>query len=146
MLFHWSLSDSRSPQVTRILISILADIIDSPTCPLISNSSSLCTNPLVTVLSALIAIGITVTFMFHSFLSSLAMCRYLSLFSFSFSLSSVYLVNRISKVHYSAGSLFFFFLLTITRCGHLAEIRWSIYISNSHYYYYYYYYLFGGIL
>ena len=42
------------------------------------------TNPLVTVPSAKIIIGITVTFMFHSFFSSLARYRYLSLFSLSF--------------------------------------------------------------
>ena len=31
------------------------------------------------------------------------------------------------KIHYSAGSLFFMLLLTITRSGRLAEIRWSFF-------------------
>ena len=60
--------------------------------PLISKSSSLCTNPLVTVASAPITIGITSTFMFHSFFISLAKSTYLSLLplSFSFTLRSVW--------------------------------------------------------
>ena len=37
------------------------------TCPLIFKSSHSCTNPLVTVPSAPITIGITITFMFHCF-------------------------------------------------------------------------------
>ena len=48
------------------------------TCPFIFNL-------LVTVPSVLITIGITVTFMFNSFFSSLARSRYSSLFSLSFS-------------------------------------------------------------
>ena len=50
------------------------------TRPFISKSSS----PLVTVPRAPITMGITVTFMFHSFFISLVRTRYLSLFSFSF--------------------------------------------------------------
>ena len=49
-------------------------------------SSSRCPNPLVIELSALITIGITVTFIFHTFFfSSLARSRYFSHFSLSFS-------------------------------------------------------------
>ena len=55
------------------------------TRPLISKSSSPCTNPLVTVPRASITIGITVTLMFHIF--SLVSTSYLSFFSFSFSFS-----------------------------------------------------------
>ena len=54
------------------------------TRPLISESPSPCSNPLVTVPIALITIGIVVTFMFHSFFNSLARFRFLSLFSHSF--------------------------------------------------------------
>ena len=115
MVSHWRLSDSKSPQVSRTLLSILADLNNVvvsmiSTCPLISKSSSLCTNPLeilllllfytfdsvphlhcpgtnllVTVPRAPITIGITVTFMFYSFFSFLARFRFLSLFSLSFS-------------------------------------------------------------
>ena len=85
MIFYWSLSDSKSPQVSRTLLSILADLNVTwmvPTRPLISKPSSPSANPLVTVPSASITIGITVTFMLHSFFVSWARSRYLSLFSF----------------------------------------------------------------
>ena len=109
--------------------------ISKPFCPI--------SNPLVTVLSASVTISITVTFMFHSFFSSLARARYLSLFSFSFNFTPV--VCRDGKLHYSAGSffyflffifyfiyfIFFFILLTIIKCGRLAEIRWSVYVWKS---------------
>ena len=126
MVFQWSLSDSKSPQVSRILLSILADLKNAvvwmvSTCPLISKSSSPCANPLVTVLSVPITIGITVTFMFHSFFSSLAKSRYLSFNCYP-------IVSWNGKVYYSAGSLFS--LLINTRSGHLAEIKRSIYISK----------------
>ena len=87
MVFHWSLSDSRSPQVSRTLLIILTDlnaVIGMVLIrPLISNSFSPFTKPLGTVLSAPITIGITVTLMLHSFLNSLARSKYLSLVSFS---------------------------------------------------------------
>ena len=51
---------------------------------LISDSSNPFTNPLVTIPSAPITIGITVIFMFNSFFNFLARSRYLSLFSPSF--------------------------------------------------------------
>ena len=64
VVFLWSLSDSKSPQVFRILLSILAYLNNGVVwmvfiCSLISKSSILLTNPLVTVPSAPIAIGIT---------------------------------------------------------------------------------------
>ena len=106
MVFHWSLSDSKSPQVSRTLLSILADLKKAvvwmvSTPPLISKSSSPCIYPLVSVPNAPITIGITVTFMFHSFLGFffffcyLAKCRYLSLFSlyFSFTLWSAWIAK-----------------------------------------------------
>ena len=54
MAFHWSLSDSKSPQVSRTLLSILA-VLDNAvvwmvsTRPPISKSSNPFSNPLVTV-------------------------------------------------------------------------------------------------
>ena len=72
MVFHWSLSDSKFPQVSGILLSILANLNHRVVWMvvyrvLISNLSSPFINPLVTVLSAPITIGITVTFKFHRF-------------------------------------------------------------------------------
>ena len=73
-------------QVSRTLLSIAVDLCNTvvwivSTCPLISESSSPFTNPLGIVPRAPITIGITVTFIFHNFFSSLARFRYLSLFS-----------------------------------------------------------------
>ena len=90
MVFHWRLSDSKSPQVSRTLLSILAVFNNVvvwmvSTRPPTSKSSSPFYNPLVSLPKAPITIGIIVTFMFHSFFNSLARLRYLSLFSHSFS-------------------------------------------------------------
>ena len=89
MVLHCSLSDRKSPQVSRTLLSILAVLNNVvvwmvSTRPKTSNSSSPFSNPLVTVPKALITIGIIVTFMFHSFFNYLARSRYLSFFSHSF--------------------------------------------------------------
>ena len=87
MGFHWSLSNSKSPQVSRTLLSILSSLDDVvawmvSTRPLISKSSSSSTNPFVTVQRTPITIGITVILMFHSFFLSLARSRYLLLVTF----------------------------------------------------------------
>ena len=90
MVFLSSLSDSKSPQVSRILPSILA-IFNNAVVLLISTrsptskSSRPFNNPFVTVPKAPLTIGAIVTFMFHSFSDSLARSRYLSFFSHSFS-------------------------------------------------------------
>ena len=72
MVFHWSVSDCKSPQVSRTLLSILAVLNNVvvwmvSTRPPTSKSSSPFNNPFVTVPKAPITIGIIVTFMFHSF-------------------------------------------------------------------------------
>ena len=90
MVFHWRLSDSKSPEVSRTLLSILAVFNDAvvwmvSTRLSTSKSSRPFHNPLVNVPKAPITIGIIVTCMFHSFFNSLAKSRYLSLFSHSFS-------------------------------------------------------------
>ena len=73
MVFHWSLSDSKSPQVSKTLLSILAVLNNAvvwmvSTRPPTSKPSSPFNNPSVTVPKAPITISIIVTFMFHSFL------------------------------------------------------------------------------
>ena len=73
MVFHLGLSDSKSLQVSRTLLTILADLNNAviwmvSTYPLIPKSSSPFINPLVTVPRAPIIISIIVTFMFHIFL------------------------------------------------------------------------------
>ena len=108
MVFYWNLSDRKSPQVSRALRSILADLnnalvwIVSPR-PVISQSSSSCINYLLTVPTAPITIGITVTFMLHIFSNSLARSRHLSFssLSFNFTLWSY----GTEKTHISSNSL-----------------------------------------
>ena len=67
IVFYWSLSDHKSPQVSRTLLSILADLNSAviwmvSTRVLISNSFGPLTNSLVTLPKALIAISKTITF------------------------------------------------------------------------------------
>ena len=70
----------------------------------LSNPFSSLLKPLGIVPSAPIIIGVTVTFMFHNFLSSVAPFNYFYLFVF-FDFQSV--ICRDSKIDKSAGSLFF---------------------------------------
>ena len=89
MDFHRNLIDSKSPQVSRTLLNILAVLNNAvvwmvSTQPPTSKSSNPFSNPLVTVPKAPITIGIIVTFICDSFFNSPASSRYLSLFSHSF--------------------------------------------------------------
>ena len=107
----------------KSLLGILVDLNNAvvwmvSTSLVISKSSSLFTNPSVTVPRVPITIGIIVTFMFHSFFfNSLARSRYLSVFSLSFNLTL-----------WSAGTAkstilqVLFFLLIVTRSDRLADI------------------------
>ena len=99
MVFHWSLSDSKSPQVSRTLHSILAILNNAVIWT--SKTSSPFRNPLVTVLNAPITIGIIVTCMFHGFFNSLARSRYLSFFSHSFSYYCYYYFYSLRVFHIS---------------------------------------------
>ena len=110
MIFLWSLSDRKSPQVSRTRLRILAVLSNSviwivSTCPPTSKSSRPFNNPLVIVPKALITIGTIVTFMFHGFFKFLARSRYLSFFSHS--LQIYFVVRRDSKVDNFANSLLF---------------------------------------
>ena len=113
IVFHWSLSDSKSLQVSRTLLSILAVINNSvvwmvSTHLSTSKSSSPFSNPLVTVPKAPITIGIIVTFMFHSFFNSLARSWYLSFFSHSFGFILWSAKTTILQVLFSFFFFFFF--------------------------------------
>ena len=121
MVFHWSLSDSKSPQVSKTLLSILAFLNNAvvwmiSTRPPTSNSSRPFNNPLVTVPKAPITISTIVTLMFHSFFNSQATSRNLFFFSHSF----MFILWSAGTVDSFANSLF---LLIIIRSGLLAEIR-----------------------
>ena len=115
MVFHCILGDSKSPQVSRTLPSILVVFNNAvvwmvSTRPPTSKSSRPYNNPLVTVLKAPVTIGIIVTFMFHSFFfNSLARSRYLSVFSHSFSFTMCSAGTTKSTIL----QIFFFLLLLL---------------------------------
>ena len=72
MVFHWSLNDIKSHEVSRILLKILANISYAVVLmvsirPFISKSSSSCINPSMTVPKAPISLCIIISFMFHIF-------------------------------------------------------------------------------
>ena len=136
MAYHWSPNENKCPQVSRTLLSILADLNTAAiwivsTRPLISKSSSPFNNPSITVPRAPITIGINVTFMFHSFFQFSSKIQELIFLFFFFQFCSV--VSQDSKVHNSASSIYLsiYLLLTITRSGRLAGMRWSVCISKS---------------
>ena len=114
MVFHWSLSDSKSPQVFRTLLSILVDL-NNPlvwmvhTRPFISKSSSPFINLLVIVPRASIIIHINVAFMFHSFFGSLVRSWYLSFFSLSFNFT-LWSTRRVKSTILQVFFFFSFFL------------------------------------
>ena len=124
--FHWSLSDSKSPQVSRTLLSILADLNNAvvwmvSTRPLISKFSCPCINPFETVPRAAITIGITITLIFHSFFIYRARSRYLSFFSLSFnytlwSAGTVKSTIPLLLFHFLFFSFFFFFFFFFFFC------------------------------
>ena len=93
-----------------------------------SKSSSHFNNPLVTVPKAPITISIIVTFMFQFFQLSSKVEVFMLLFTLFLSYS---VVSRYSKVDNYANYLLIF-LLIIIRSGLLAEIRWSVGTSKSH--------------
>ena len=131
MVFHWSLSDSQSPQISRTRLRILAVRSSAvvwivSTRPQTSKSSRPFNNPLVIVPKTPITIGTIVTFMFHSFFNSLARSRYLSFFSLSFR----FLLWSVGTA--KSTILQILFLLIIMRSGLLAGIRWSVCILKSH--------------
>ena len=133
MVFHWSLSDSKSPQVFWTIFGTLGDLNNAivwivSSCPLIFKSSSPYTDPFTTVPSAPITIGITVTFMFYFFFSSLWRFRYLSLFSLSFSFTLWSAETAKSTIRQV---FLFLLLLSITWPVCRSEIRGSICISKS---------------
>ena len=114
MVFHWSLSDSKSPRVSRTLLSILAVLNNVKvwmvsTRPPFSKFSSPFSNPLLTIPKAPITIGIIVNYMFPNFFQfpSKVNVRIL-LFTF---IQFYSVVSRENKVHNFVCSLIFWWLL-----------------------------------
>ena len=114
MVLHWSLSDSKSPQVSRTRLRILAVLSNAvvwivSTRPPTSKSSRPFNDPLVIVPNAPITIGTNVTFMFHSFFNSLARSRYFSFFS----LSSRFILWSAGTAKSTILQIFFFFFFFV---------------------------------
>ena len=135
MVLHWSLSDSKSSQVSRTLLSILAVLNNAvvsmvSTHPPTSKSSCPFNSPLVIVAHAPIMIGIIVTFMFHSFFLIPWQDRD-TYPSFHF-LSVLFCGHPVQQSRQFGNFLFFFLLLISIRSGLLAEIMWSVCMSKSH--------------
>ena len=131
MFFHRSLSDSKSPQVFRTLLSILSVLNDVVVWmvsnrPPTSKSSSPFNNALVNVPKAPITMGIIFTFMLHSFFQFPSMVDVIILLFTIFQFYS--LVSQDSSVNTFAISLFL--LITISFVL-LAEMSWSVYMSES---------------
>ena len=133
MVFHWSLSDRKSPQVSWARLRILAVLSNAvvwivSTRPPTSKPSRPYNNTLVIVPKAPVTIGTIVTFMFYSFFQFSSRVEVLILL-FTF-LQTYSVIRRDSKVDNFANPLFF--LLIIIRSGLLAGIRWSVSILKSH--------------
>ena len=127
MVFHWSLRDSKPPQVSRTLLSTLA-IHNNAVVWMVSTrlptskSSFPFNNPLLNILNAPITIGIIVTFMFPSFFNSLTRSKYLLTYS-SFHFLLVLFCGQPVQHTPQFFEFSFFFLLIIIRSGLLSEIR-----------------------
>ena len=124
MFFHWSLSESKSLQVSRTILNILAVLSNAVNWrasfrPPTSKSFRPFNNPLVIVAKTTISVGTIVTFMFHSFFNSLGRSRYLFFFSHSFS----FILWSAGTAKSAILQILFFFLLIIIRSDLLAEIR-----------------------
>ena len=103
-----SLSDSKCPQVSRTLLSVLADLDKA----------------LVAILKAPITISINVILMFHSFSFS---WQGPATYTYSIFFPFYSVACRGSNVYNSASSLF---LLTVIRSGRLAEMGESFISQN----------------
>ena len=132
MVFHWSLSDSKSPQVSMTLLSILTNLNNvtvwkASIRPLISKSSSPFTNWSFSECTKSTNYNwYSSHFHVPQFFNSLVRSRYLSFFtlSFSFTLWS----SRTAK---STILQVLFLLLIIIRSSCLSKIRWSVCMSRS---------------
>ena len=130
MVFLWSLSDSKSSQVSMTLLSILADL-----------NKAVFPNPPVPVSilwwlyrgHQLLLVSPSLSCPIVFFFISLARSTYLSLFFLPLVLPSgqpEWQCPLFGRFYFFLFFSFFFFLLTITRSGRLAEIRSSVCFSK----------------
>ena len=128
MVFHWIMSENKSPQVSRTLCCILADL--NAVFWIVSNryaihkSSSPCTDPLVTVPRVLVSHSLSCSTVF---------------FLFPWQGRGTYSYFRILLIllrdplgQESPQFWIFSFLLIIIGCSRQVEIMWSVWVSKSH--------------
>ena len=113
MVFHWSLSDSKSPQVSRALLSIMT-VLSNAVIWIVSTRlpTSKFSRPFNCPLLIVPKHQSQLVESSHSFFNSLARSRYLSFFSHSCQFYSV--VSRDNKI------------------DNFAKIRWFVYMLKSH--------------
>ena len=120
--FSLEFERQQSPQVSRILLSIVVDLNNVVAwmvsiCPLIFKSSSPFNHLLVTVLRAPITIGITATYMLHGFLIPwLGRIIYLS-FRFLY-----YYYLLLESFSYQLTLMIFHWSLTFSKCPQISRI------------------------
>ena len=135
MVFYWSLSDSKSPQLSRTLLSIQAIFNNAlvwifSTRPPTFKSSSAFSNPLDIVSKQPIPISIIVIFTFHHvFLFPLQGRRTYSSYILSVTICCQpgQQIRKVCEI-----SSFFSSFFIIIMSGLLDNMRWSISTSKSH--------------
>ena len=131
MVLHWSLSDSKSPIVSRIFRCIRTDLNNAivwivSTRPVIFKFSIFCIIPSVIIIKAPITIVMNVHFTFHVFSIPL---QGLVFYPF-FHILPILLCGQPGQQS-SKFCKISFLLLIIIRSGNQTEIRGSICISRS---------------
>ena len=130
MVYHWSFSDWKSPQVSATVLTILSDLNNAvlrmvSSCHLISMSSNSFTNSLEIDLTASTIICMTVNFTFHIYFIPLASTGTYLRFRFLLC-SHCGLPGRRSPL-FSRLSVFCWMSLS----DRLVDIKWFVCISKS---------------
>ena len=131
MVFHWSLSDSKSLQVSRTFFSILTVLNNAvvwrvSTRPRTSKSSSPFNRPLLTVLNAPMTISRIVTFVFHSYF----LHSKVEVFILFYFLSVLFCGQPVQQRRQFCKTSFF--LLITIRSDFRVQIRLSVCMSKYH--------------
>ena len=108
VVFHWGLSDSKCPQVSSSLLSILVNLNNAVVSmvsilPLIFYSASPFSKPFRTVPSVPNIIDITISFIFYRFFCCLTRSKYLFIFL-------LYLISTLWSMGTAKFTKFFFFV------------------------------------
>ena len=130
MVFHWSASDCKSPQISRTLLSIEADLNNAavlmvsihPRYPTLLVLSNL----LNTILKTPITISITITLTFYNFFW---FSNEIKILFSQFSFSSIIIPCFAGTSNYTMRPCYF--LSIVSRSGLFVGIRWSVFISMS---------------